>query len=83
MNELQVFNGAEFGSIRTLYVNDSTLFCGSDVAKALGYAIPTKAVNTHCKGVSKMEAPPPVEPKRCCLSTRAMSIDLRIASCPR
>lgn len=57
MNELQVFSSAEFGSIRTLYVNDSTLFCGSDVAKALGYAIPTKAVNTHCKGVSKMEAP--------------------------
>lgn len=33
------------------------MFCGSDVAKALGYAIPSKAVNSHCKGVSKMEVP--------------------------
>lgn len=33
------------------------LFCGSDVAKALGYSIPSKAVNAHCRGVSKMEVP--------------------------
>lgn len=28
-------------------------FAGSDVAKALGYAISHKAVQTHCKGVLK------------------------------
>lgn len=27
------------------------------IAKDLGYAIQSKAVNTHCKGVSKMEVP--------------------------
>lgn len=57
MNELQIFNNQEFGSIRTLEQDGKILFCGTDVARALGYAIPTKAVNTHCKGVSKMEAP--------------------------
>lgn len=58
MNEIQVFTNELFGSIRTLEQNDgNVLFCGSDVAKALGYAIPSKAVNTHCKGVSKLEVP--------------------------
>lgn len=56
-NEIEVFSSGEFGSIRILQQGGRSLFCGADVAKALGYAIPTKAVNTHCKGVSKMEAP--------------------------
>lgn len=58
-NELKIFENPEFGSIRTLEKDGKILFCGSDIAKALGYAIPSKAVNTHCKseGVSKMEVP--------------------------
>ena len=54
---MEIFRNSEFGSIRVIEKDGKYLFCGSDVAKALGYAIPTKAVNTHCKGVSKMEAP--------------------------
>ena len=54
---LKIFENSEFGQVRTLEENGKVLFCGSDVAKALGYAIPSKAVNTHCKGVSKMEVP--------------------------
>lgn len=57
MNELKIFKNEEFGEIRTVEIEGKPFFCGSDVAKALGYAIPSKAVNTHCKGVSKMEAP--------------------------
>ncbi len=57
MNELQIFKNDEFGEVRTVEIEGKPFFCGSDVAKALGYAIPSKAVNTHCKGVSKMEAP--------------------------
>ena len=57
MNNLQVFNNNEFGAVRTIEINNKPYFCGSDVAKALGYAIPSKAINTHCKGVSKMEIP--------------------------
>ena len=57
MNELKIFENPKVGSVRTLEEDGKVLFCGSDVAKALGYAIPTKAVKTHCKGVSKMETP--------------------------
>ena len=57
MNELKIFENEEFGQVRTIEENGNILFCGSDVARALGYAIPSKAVNTHCKGVSKMEVP--------------------------
>lgn len=56
-NKIEVFKNEQFGEIRTILKGGTLLFCGSDVAKALGYAIPSKAVNTHCKGVSKMEAP--------------------------
>lgn len=56
MNNLQIFNNDRFGEIRTVEDGGKVLFCGSDVAKALGYAIPSKAVNTHCIGVSKMES---------------------------
>lgn len=55
--KMEVFKNSEFGSVRIIQEGEKYLFCGSDVARALGYAIPTKAVNTHCKGVSKMEAP--------------------------
>lgn len=57
MNELQIFNSEEFGEIRTITKDDKTYFAGSDVAKALGYAIPHKAVQTHCKGVLKWNIP--------------------------
>ncbi len=48
-NELQVFNNAEFGKVRTLVEGDKILFCASDIAKALGYEKPNNAINTHCK----------------------------------
>lgn len=57
MNELQIFENSEFGSVRTVEVNGKTYFVGSDVAKALGYSIPHKAIQTHCKGVLKWNIP--------------------------
>ena len=57
MNELQIFNNEEFGDIRTITKDEKIYFSGSDVAKALGYAIPHKAVQTHCKGVLKWNIP--------------------------
>ena len=50
MNEMQVFNNSEFGEVRTIEENGAILFCGSDVAKALGYTNPSKAINDHCRG---------------------------------
>lgn len=57
MNELQIFNSPEFGDIRTVEIDGKPYFVGSDIAKALGYAIPHKAVQTHCKGVLKWNIP--------------------------
>lgn len=37
MNEMQVFNNAEFGEIRTVMIDGEPWFVGKDVAKALGY----------------------------------------------
>jgi len=49
MNELQIFSNEQFGSVRTITEDGAVLFCGSDVAKALGYTNPQKAVRDHCK----------------------------------
>ena len=57
MNEIQIFNNPDFGEVRTLEENGVVLFCGSDVAKALGYAVPRKALFDHCKGVLKRNIP--------------------------
>lgn len=53
-NKLEIFNSVEFGTVRTLETADGKiLFCGADVAKALGYARPKDAVTAHCKGAVK------------------------------
>jgi len=49
MKDLRVFNNEEFGQIRTVEEKGNILFCGSDVAKALGYDQPHKAIKQHCK----------------------------------
>ena len=45
--QLQIFNNAEFGSIRTLDINGEPWLVGKDVAEALGYSNASKAVITH------------------------------------
>lgn len=50
---LEVFNDEEFGKIRTLLIDEKPYFCASDVAKALGYSNPNKAVNDHCRAIVK------------------------------
>ena len=57
MNDIQIFNNPDFGEVRTLEENGAVLFCGSDVAKALGYSNPSKALSDHCKGVTKRYTP--------------------------
>lgn len=47
MNELQIFENADFGSVRTLMINAAPYFVGKDVAEILGYANASKAVLTH------------------------------------
>ena len=54
---VQTFSNDVFGNIRIFEENGETLFCGSDVAKALGYARPADAVSAHCKGVCVLPTP--------------------------
>jgi prophage antirepressor-like protein len=53
VNELMIFNNPEFGEVRTLEEDGKVLFCGSDVAKALGYSRPKDAISAHAKGAVK------------------------------
>lgn len=58
MNELQLFNSPEFGEVRVVMsAENEPLFCALDVAKALMYKNPAKAVIQHCKGVTVLETP--------------------------
>ena len=46
MNEVTIFNNEEFGEIRTLEAEDGkVLFCGKDVAEAIGYKDTRHAVS--------------------------------------
>lgn len=47
------FDNAEFGNLRTVESDGVIEFCGKDIANALGYANPSKALKDHCKGVTK------------------------------
>lgn len=47
--EISVFENKDFGEIRTIELDGKIMFCGSDIAKALGYSEPHKAVTRHCK----------------------------------
>mgnify|MGYP002674192628 CR=1 FL=1 len=57
MNDLQIFENSEFGTVRTVENNGKTYFVANDIAKALGYIETAKAIRTHCKGVSEMDIP--------------------------
>lgn len=57
MNKLQIFKNADFGEVRTIEENGAVLFCGSDVAKALGYSRPNDAIAAHCRAAVKRSTP--------------------------
>ncbi len=50
---VQVFDNPTFSPIRTLDVDGKIMFCGRDVATALGYANTKDALAKRCKGVAK------------------------------
>lgn len=61
MNDLQLFNNPEFGAVRAVEVDGEPWFVGKDVAQALGYSNPRKALADHVdaedKGVTKCDTP--------------------------
>ena len=57
-NQIRIFESNEFGTVRTdIGENGNILFCASDVAKALGYSNPNKAINDHCRAITKRSTP--------------------------
>ncbi len=54
MSNLQVFNNAEFGSVRSLMVNGEPYFVGRDVAKILGYKDTSDALKRHVDEEDKL-----------------------------
>lgn len=57
MNELMIFNNPEFGEVRMIEHAGKEYAVGVDVARALEYANPSKAVIDHCKGITKLGIP--------------------------
>ena len=61
MEELKVFENAEFGSVRAVEIDGEPWLVGKDVAAALGYKETAKAVREHVddedKGVSILDTP--------------------------
>lgn len=62
----------ESAAVRVVQIDGEPWFVGKDVAEALGYADPTTAIRTHCKGVQKQHP----------LSTSGGMQQLRILSEP-
>lgn len=58
-NKVQIFNNEEFGKVRTLNEGGKIYFVASDIAKRLGYTNLSKAVNDHCRWVTKRYIPHP------------------------
>lgn len=47
MNDLMIFQSPEFGQVRTVEVDGEPWLVGKDVAQALGYSNPQKAIRDH------------------------------------
>lgn len=47
MNEMKVFSNEEFGTIRTIIIEDEPYFVGKEVAERLGYSNTRDAINKH------------------------------------
>lgn len=55
MSELQIFQNAEFGSVRTASINGEPYFVGKDVAEILGYSNSRKALTDHVDAEDKLD----------------------------
>ena len=57
MNDLTTFTNPEFGQVRTVEIDGTPWLVGKDVAVALGYKNPQRAIHDHVdaedKGVTK------------------------------
>lgn len=56
MNELQIFQSEEFGTIRTVTIDNEPWFVGKDVACILGYANQNEAIQDHVDEDDKLNS---------------------------
>ena len=68
-NVIKIFENEEFGSVRTFEEQGKVLFCGSDVAKALGYSKPNNAISAHCRCALKRGIPHPQSTEKTIIMT--------------
>ena len=57
MNKIQEFFNEKFGTVRTVTIDGVVYFVASDIARALGYKNPQKAIRDHCKRVNESFIP--------------------------
>lgn len=58
-NKIITMTNKKFGAVRKIAESGKMIYCGADVAKALGYTNPRKALTDHCRCVTKRYAPHP------------------------
>lgn len=56
MNEIKIFENAEFGEIRTIEINGEPWLVGKDIGQILGYDRPDKALEKHVDEDDKLMA---------------------------
>lgn len=49
-----VVTSDDFGVLRLVFIEDEVLFCGRDVARAMGFADPRKSVSDCCKRLNRV-----------------------------
>ena len=57
MGKIQEFFNEKFGTVRTATIDGVIYFVASDIARALGYKNPQKAIRDHCKRVNESFIP--------------------------
>lgn len=55
MSELKIFENSEFGKLRTVEIDGEPWLVGKDVARALGYTNPRKALDDHVDLEDKLQ----------------------------
>lgn len=64
MNNIKVFNHTEFGELSVLIIDGKEYFPATECARILKYANPHKAINDHCRYLTKREVPHPQNPDK-------------------
>ena len=57
MGKIQEFFNEKFGTVRAVTIDGVVYFVASDIARALGYKNPQKAIRDHCKRVNESFIP--------------------------